>query len=377
MNYPTHTGATLAALWLAGVACSSNTAGSKNGSNSAAETNGPVDTARTAGSAANKVGSAGSTVTTAGRVDAGARSTGASTPSSGGKSAANAGSSAASAAGMVGRASMAGSAAGTGTASTGVAGTNPPGAASEGCGSANVTSACQTKGNKCTLNVSSKDRSYYVQLPSGYNPSNRYPVIFQFHPWGGSADQALVMYQLNAKIPGAIYITPQGLDVGGNGAGWANSGGEDIAFTKAMLADVQGKYCVDKARIFSTGFSYGGMMSFAIGCEMSDVFRAIAPMAGSLYSTLGCKGTGPHVAMWGSHGLSDNVVPLKDGQAARDKILNQNHCGTMTTPVDPSPCVRYEGCDPGYEVTWCEWNGQHGIPNFGSAAVAAFFKTFL
>jgi poly(3-hydroxybutyrate) depolymerase len=225
--------------------------------------------------------------------------------------------------------------------------------------------------------VNSKSRTYYVQLPSGYSSSKQYPVIFQFHPWGGSADQALTMYQLSSKIPDAIYVTPQGLDVGGNGAGWANSGGEDIAFTKAMLADVQGKYCVDNARIFSTGFSYGGMMSFAIGCEMSDVFRAIAPMSGSLYSDANCKGTGPHIAMWGSHGTSDTVVPIADGRKALDKILQENHCGTTTTPVDPSPCVKYQGCDPGYDVTWCEWDGPHGIPSFGSASIAAFFKTFL
>ena len=215
-----------------------------------------------------------------------------------------------------------------------------------------------------------------MQLPSSYSSSKQYPVIFQFHPWGGSADQALTMYQLNSKIPDAIYVTPQGLQAGSGGPGWANSNGEDIAFTKAMLADVQSKYCVDNARIFSTGFSYGGMMSFAIGCEMSDVFRAIAPMSGSLYSDFNCKGTGPPIAMWGSHGLSDTVVPIDDGRAALKKILQQNHCGTTTTPVDPSPCVKYEGCDPGYDVTWCEWDGPHGIPSFGSSSVAAFFKSF-
>jgi len=219
-------------------------------------------------------------------------------------------------------------------------------------------------------------RTYYVQLPKNYSSSTPYRLIFQFHPWGGSADQALTMYQLNSKIPDAIYVTPQGLDAGSNGPGWANTNGQDIAFTKSMLADVQSKYCVDNARIFSVGFSYGGMMSFAIACEMSGVFRAIAPMSGALYSDPGCKGTGTHIAMWGSHGLNDNVVPIDNGRAARDKVLQQNHCGTMTTPVDPSPCVKYAGCDAGYDVTWCEWDGPHGIPSFGSSAIATFFKQF-
>ena len=74
-------------------------------------------------------------------------------------------------------------------------------------------------------------------------------------------------------------VAPQGLGSGGS-AEWTNANGQDIAFTKAILADVRAKYCVDNARIFSVGFSHGGMMSFTIGCEMSDVFRAIAPMSG-------------------------------------------------------------------------------------------------
>jgi polyhydroxybutyrate depolymerase len=249
------------------------------------------------------------------------------------------------------------------------------GGASPGCGSTNTTSPCSKSGTTCSIDVGGTARTYYVQLPANYSSSKQYPLIFQFHPMGGTAEQALTMYGISKNIPDAIYVTPQGLS-SGSSTGWANTNGQDIAFTKAMVADVQGKYCVDNARIFSTGFSYGGMMSFAIGCEMSDVFRAIAPMSGALYSDFNCKGTGPHIAMWGSHGLSDTVVPIEDGRAARDKILAENHCGTETAPVDPSPCVAYQGCDPGYPVIWCEWDGPHGIPSFGSSAIATFFKQF-
>jgi hypothetical protein len=34
-------------------------------------------------------------------------------------------------------------------------------------------------------------------------------------------------------------------------------------------------------------------MSFALGCEMSDVFRVIRPMSVLVYSDTGRKGTGP------------------------------------------------------------------------------------
>jgi hypothetical protein len=61
--------------------------------------------------------------------------------------------------------------------------------------------------------------------------------------------------------------------------------------------------------------------------------------------------------------------------------LKQNHCGTTTKPVDPSPCVAYDGCDEGYPVTWCEWDGEHAVANFGTGidtgvVIADFFKQF-
>jgi polyhydroxybutyrate depolymerase len=413
-------GTIIAALVVAGGACSSNgsesvqgSGGTVPGTGGASDTGGmigsggAIDSGGTLGSGGQS--SAGSTIGTGGAAGSGGRSGSGGASSSGGRAgtggavgsggasdtggqADSGGSTAAGGAGSGGRVGTGGvgrgGRSGTGTGGTSGGGgatsaggegggTTPAGGGeSAGCGSANTTSPCSAKGTTCSLDVGGTSRTYYVQLPSSYSSSKPYPVIFQFHPWGGSADQALTMYQLNSKIPDAIYVTPQGLQAGTGGAGWANTNGQDIAFTKAMLADVQSKYCVDNARIFSTGFSYGGMMSFAIGCEMSDVFRAIAPMSGSLYSDFNCKGTGPHIAMWGSHGLSDTVVPIEDGRAARDKILQENHCGTTTTPVDPSPCVKYQGCDPGYDVTWCEWDGPHGIPSFGSSAIAAFFKQF-
>jgi poly(3-hydroxybutyrate) depolymerase len=143
---------------------------------------------------------------------------------------------------------------------------------------------------------------------------------------------------------------------------------------KDLLGAAQKDYCVDPRRAFAVGFSYGAMFSYAIGCELGGVFRAIAPMSGALLS--GCNLSGKPIAMWGSHGTSDSLVPIASGRQARDKILQQNHCGSQTTPVDPSPCVAYQGCDQGYPVTWCEWDGDHNRPPFGNTAVAAFFKQF-
>lgn len=243
---------------------------------------------------------------------------------------------------------------------------------SAGCGLTDYPAACSSSGSPCSVTVESTARTYYVYLPNDYDASKPYPLVFQFHPMGGSAEQAINIPSIRSKFT-AIYVTPQGLSSNGT-SGWPNTNGQDMAFTKAMLSTVQEHYCVDKKRIFSTGFSYGGMMSFAIGCEMGDVFRAIAPMSGALYS--GCKNGNSPIAMWGSHGISDNVVPIGDGRKGRDAILSRNHCGTETSSVTPSPCVSYQGCDSGYPSTWCEFEGSHTPPSFAANAIVDFFKQF-
>jgi poly(3-hydroxybutyrate) depolymerase len=159
------------------------------------------------------------------------------------------------------------------------------------------------------------------------------------------------------------------------GTGWENTNGRDLKFFKAMISHFDSTLCIDQKHIFSLGFSYGGMMSFALGCAMSDVFRAIAPMSGAFYS--GCDSTskGP-IAVWQAHGNSDNVVPPKDAAAARAYFLARNGCSNETTPVDPSPCVAYKGCKEGYPYIYCEFSGGHGVQTFAAAAIWKFFGQF-
>jgi polyhydroxybutyrate depolymerase len=361
------TGAGGSATSTGGATSSGGTVGSGGSSSGGTVGSGGSSSGGTVGTGGS---SAGGTVGTGGSSSGGTVGTGGS--SVGGK----VGTGGSSAGGKVGTGgSSSGGTVGTG-GSPGTAGT-AGGTSSAGCGSTNTTSPCSKSGTTCSMDVGGTTRVYYVQLPSTYSPTMPYPVVFQFHPLGGSAEQALNEYRISTGLPNAIYVTPQGLTDSSGNAGWANTGGVDITFTKQMLSTVQSTYCVDNSRIFSVGFSYGGMMSFAVGCELSDTFRAIAPMSGALYSDFNCKGTGHPIAMFGTHGLNDTTVPIADGEAARNKILQQNHCGTTTVPnsVDAS-CVDYQGCDAGYPVTWCEFNGTHMPPSFGTSAITAFFKSF-
>ncbi|WP_438022787.1 alpha/beta hydrolase family esterase [Sorangium sp. So ce233] len=262
-----------------------------------------------------------------------------------------------------------GGAGGAGTAGSGAGG---PGGETQsaGCGSATAPTS-----GRFSIDVGGTTREYILAVPDDYDPSHAYRLIFAWHPRGGSAEQVATgfgggYYGLQGRAGGsAIFVSPEGLD-----QGWANTGGRDITFLRAMLDRLGAELCIDQSRIFSTGFSYGGMMSYAIGCAMGDVFRAIAPMSGALYS--GCEDGDNPVAMWGAHGDADDVVPVENGRSARDVFLERNHCAQQTTPVQPDPCVSYEGCDAGYPVVWCEFSGGHAPQNNAGESIWNFFSQF-
>ncbi|KYF71880.1 alpha/beta hydrolase family esterase [Sorangium cellulosum] len=266
-----------------------------------------------------------------------------------------------------------------GSTASGEAGAGAAGSGSSGSGgetqSAGCGSATAPRSGRFSIDVGGATREYILAVPDDYDASHAYRLIFAWHPRGGSADQVATgfgggYYGLQGRADGsAIFVSPEGID-----QGWENRGGRDIAFLRAMLDRLNAELCIDQSRVFSTGFSYGGMMSYAIGCAMGDVFRAIGSMSGALYS--GCEDGDSPVAMWGAHGDADDIVPVENGRSARDVFLERNHCDQQTKPVSPTPCVSYEGCDAGYPVVWCEFSGGHAPQNNSGESIWNFFSQF-
>ncbi len=326
------------------------------GTNAGGTATGGNDPATGGGSPA---GGSGGVLTTGGNNNGGASSGGA--PSGGTSSAGDGGSGGQS----------------TGGATGSGGGTNGEESRSAGCG----TEPTLTSGEH-TIDISGTTRDYILDIPQDYDPDTAYTLVFGWHWRGGSMSDVSggqiidgPYYGLKDQAGGsAIFVAPDGID-----DGWANTNGRDIEFLHGMLDLFQSDLCIDESRLFSLGFSYGGMMSNAVACELSDVFRAIAPMSGALYS--GCNEATDHpIAVWWAHGTNDGVVPLSDGQEALEVMLDKNGCGDTTTPVEPSPCVAYEGCAEGYPVHRCEFDGDHTPANSAiqgsSEAIWNFFDQF-
>lgn len=219
-----------------------------------------------------------------------------------------------------------------------------------------------------TIDVAGKARTYVLVLPTGANDHPR-PLVFGYHGAGGNG--AGIRGYLNLEGPAsgsAIFVYPDGLSESGGSTGWPNTSGRDVAFFDALLSKISAETCVDTSRVFVAGFSYGGVMANRLGCERAGVVRAIAPLAGN-----GPWGTcdGKEVAAWLSFGTSDSYY----NTTGRDHWTKTNSCQATSHPVDPAPCVSYDGCSNGHPVTWCEFNGGHSVPSWIGPAVWKFYSS--
>ena len=249
---------------------------------------------------------------------------------------------------------------------------------SPGCGKPTTFSA----GNY-TATVNGKQRWYLVKLPDNYNKTHPYRLIFTFH---GLADNgATVANGEKAYLPyfglpplanddvGAIFISPTGLN-----AGWANTGGEDITFVDEMVKAVEDSLCVDQDLRFSTGFSYGGAMSYAIACARAKQFRAVAVLSGATLA--GCTGGKDPIAYYAQHGVGDPLLPIAGGRQLRDQFVKNNGC-TAQSPPEPKTGdgtmikTKYQGCAPGYPVTWVAFDGSHNQTPVMKGASQTFSAT--
>lgn len=247
-------------------------------------------------------------------------------------------------------------------------------AGGNGVGSAGCGAPAKLTNGRRTINVNGLNREYVLDIPSNYNQNNPYKLVFGWHWRGGSANDVVGQGYYGMKSlsnNSAIFVAP---DRAAGTDGWTNANGRDIAFLQSMLTQLKSSLCIDESRIFSTGWSYGGMMSFAVGRELPTTFRAIAPVSGAFLT--------PHVdsgsatAAWIAHGNNDTVVSHSSGVQARDAYLRANGCSNTTVPVQPSPCVEYQNCSAGKPVVWCSFNGGHSQPSFYSSGAWNFFNRF-
>ncbi len=148
-----------------------------------------------------------------------------------------------------------------------------------------------------TLTVDSRPRTFTLNLPPSYYETASVPLVIAMHGGGGSGTQfeSTSLLTPKADAAGFAVVYPDGTAPGPLGLRTWNGGGccgyavqagiDDVAFMRGLIVDLTARYKIDPKRIYATGHSNGGIMSYRLACDLADRIAAIAPNAAAAMAT--------------------------------------------------------------------------------------------
>ena len=171
------------------------------------------------------------------------------------------------------------------------------------------------------------ERAYDIVVPETAQ-GVAMPLVLSFPGFTNSSEDQAERSGLAARAPadGFVAVFPQGSDFEGTTPSYFNletvddpSLADDVGFTAEILDRVEADLCIDRSRIFVSGFSNGGMFAATLGCALNDRVAAVAAVAG-VHLLPDCRGRPMPIII--THGTADDVVPLSEGDvgAAADVI---------------------------------------------------------
>ena len=198
-----------------------------------------------------------------------------------------------------------------------------------------------------TITHDAMQREYILYVPASYTGSNAVPLVFNFHGYTSNATEQMWYgdFRPIADTANFIIVHPNGM-LDGTGTthfnvGWGGSTIDDVGFTSALLDSISADYNINADRIYSTGMSNGGFMSYHLACQLSDKIAAIASVTGSMspltYNT--CNPQHP-TAILEIHGTSDGTVPYTGASFSKpvsdvlDYWVNFNNSNTTPTVIN-------------------------------------------
>ncbi len=233
------------------------------------------------------------------------------------------------------------------------------------------------------------NRTYLLHLPAGYSGTDSLPLVIAMHGGFGSSYNIQNQSQLSIKADAENFIVvyPEGvkggfLNASSWNAGWccgfaSSSNIDDLGFIGALLDTLIKRYTIDTNRIYATGMSNGGFMSYRLACELSGRIAAIAPVAASM-SMNTCDPVRP-VPIISFHSYLDTHVPYSGGigegpsnhyNPPQDSVLNawanKNACAVSNDTIINNAqytFIKWSICECGSEILqFITHDGGHSWP---------------
>jgi polyhydroxybutyrate depolymerase len=221
-----------------------------------------------------------------------------------------------------------------------------------------------------TIMVGTRQREYVQHVPMSYDGTKPFKVLIDFH--GGTYDgprwdaRASNKFKMMSETEQFIYLAPTGLD-----AWWTTTEGADGAdgqFMRALIDGLKKTACVDNKRIYTTGCSMGGDMSFFMACYFADVIAASLPMCGTMsFPLTDCKPARPISVTFvmGSRDSLNCWEPPRTsvGNPCASEVLDTfktlNKCTDAAEMTHDGLCRTHDECEGGTEASICQLDATH------------------
>jgi len=200
-----------------------------------------------------------------------------------------------------------------------------------------------------TLNfqVAGKARNCVVHVPSA---TSKPAVVFFLHGAGGSGAGFQNDTKADVVADREKFIAAYPSGISGN---WDYSNGsQDFTFMMALIDTIDARYKIDRNKVYVTGFSMGGGMTFALGCKYADVFAAMAPTSAAGTACTPSRKI-PLLLTFGTNDL----YPVANFMTAINRWVGLDSC--PATPVVTRP---YPSSNPQSAVTRLTYGpGKDGV----------------
>jgi polyhydroxybutyrate depolymerase len=256
------------------------------------------------------------------------------------------------------------------------------------------------------------DRPVDPYVPASYKPGTPTPLVILLHGFGAAGVLQELVYRLKpvAEERGFLYLAPDGTENSESKRFWnatdaccdfEGSGVDDVAYLRGLIDEAKKRFTVDPKRVFVTGHSNGGFMSFRMACDQADVVAAIASLAGSTWKDPSKCSPSEPVSVLAIHGTADEDV-LYEGEATTPEYAGYpgakatiaewaERAGCDPTPDTTAPPIdisekiagaetsitRYKDCQPGGAAELWTMEGEGHIPatgeDFGASIIDFFY----
>jgi polyhydroxybutyrate depolymerase len=259
-----------------------------------------------------------------------------------------------------------------------------------------------------TVKVGTLNRTYEVYIPKGYTGNKPLPVVIDFHPLGGTGSRQASSngWKSKADSVGIIMVYPNSYNSNNSwNAGMCCQDAQqnkidDVAFTREIVKQLGTIACIEPKRIYATGCSNGGGMTYKVACDAADIIAAAAPVDfrcvyGGSTSSPSCEGCKPSRPISITHfdntgdtslvpyaggmtsfpadcppGASCTGMGFPSAQANFTTWQAIDSCtGAATAMTGHSTCQTNSSCGGGAQVSMCVQQGGSHCGNYSSLGI--------